>query len=83
MKNGSITSESTASSQLRMNIATIVLMAIGEVARDRLAVSVTTDWMPPTSLANRLWISPVRVSVKKRSGIALEVAYKARHAGPA
>ena len=38
-----------------------------------LAVSVTTAWTPPTSLASRLWISPVRVSVKKRSGIALEV----------
>ena len=34
-----------------------------------LAVSVTTRWMPPTSFASRLWISPVRVSVKKRSGI--------------
>ena len=34
-----------------------------------LAVSVTTDWTPPTSFASRLWISPVRVSVKKRSGI--------------
>ena len=34
-----------------------------------LAVSVTTDWTPPTSFASRLWISPVRVSVKNRSGI--------------
>jgi ATP-binding cassette subfamily B protein len=34
-----------------------------------LAVSVTTDCTPPTSLARRLWISPVRVSVKKRRGI--------------
>ena len=33
------------------------------------AVSVTTDCTPPTSLASRLWISPVLVSVKKRSGI--------------
>ena len=37
------------------------------------AVSVTTDWTPPTSLERRLWISPVRVSVKKRSGMPLEV----------
>ena len=34
-----------------------------------LAVSVTTAWTPPTSLLSRLWISPVRVSVKKRRGI--------------
>ena len=33
------------------------------------AVSVTTDCTPPTSLARRLWISPVRVAVKNRSGI--------------
>jgi hypothetical protein len=32
------------------------------------AVSVTTAWTPPTSLASRLWISPVRVDVKNRSG---------------
>ena len=33
------------------------------------AVSVTTAWTPPTSLARRLWISPVRVTVNQRSGI--------------
>ena len=33
------------------------------------AVSVTTAWTPPTSFASRLWISPVRVAVKNRSGI--------------
>ena len=38
-------------------------------ANTELAVSVTTVWTPPTSFASRLWISPVRVSVKKRSGI--------------
>jgi hypothetical protein len=32
-------------------------------------VSVTTAWTPPTSLARRDWISPVRVVVKKRSGM--------------
>ena len=32
-------------------------------------VSVTTAWTPPTSFASRDWISPVRVVVKKRSGM--------------
>ena len=41
------------------------------------AVSVTTLWTPPTSLDRRLWISPVRVSVKKRSGIRWRCAYSA------
>ena len=38
------------------------------LAATLVAVSVTTAWTPPTSLASRLWISPVRVSVKKRRG---------------
>ncbi len=38
------------------------------------AVSVTTAWTPPTSFASRLWISPVRVSVKKRSGMRCRCA---------
>ncbi len=42
-----------------------------------LAVSVTTAWTPPTSFARRLWISPVRVSVKKRSGIDWRCEYSA------
>ena len=42
-----------------------------------LAVSVTTAWTPPTSFASRLWISPVRVSVKKRSGIRWRCVYRA------
>ena len=40
-------------------------------------MSVTTDWTPPTSLARRLWISPVRVSVKKRSGMRWRCTYSA------
>ena len=39
------------------------------------AVSVTTDWMPPTSFARRDWISPVRVSVKNRSGMCCRWEY--------
>ena len=33
------------------------------------AASETTDCTPETSLVSRLWISPVRVSAKKRIGI--------------
>ena len=69
MKNGSMPSDSRVSRQSIRNIATIVLSATATLLVMLAAVSVTTDWMPPTSLASRLWISPVRVSVKKRSGI--------------
>ena len=56
------------------NMAMIVLMATAMLLVTLLAVSVTTDWTPPTSLDRRLWISPVRVSVKKRRGIAWRCA---------
>ena len=47
----------------------IVVATVAKLLSSDAAVSVTTDCTPPTSLAIRLWISPVRVSVKKRSGI--------------
>ena len=50
-------------------IASSVEKTMMTFANTELAVSVTTVWTPPTSFASRLWISPVRVSVKKRSGI--------------
>ena len=43
-----------------------VVLTTTMLANTLLAVSVTTLWTPPTSLDRRLWISPVRVSVKKR-----------------
>ena len=46
-----------------------VVATVAKLLSSDAAVSVTTDCTPPTSLAMRLWISPVRVSVKKRSGI--------------
>ncbi len=55
----------------------IVLIAMARLLVTELAVSVTTAWTPPTSFASRLWISPVRVSVKKRSGIDWRWAYSA------
>ena len=51
------------------SMATIVLSTTATLFVTLAAVSVTTDWIPPTSLDRRLWISPVRVSVKNRNGI--------------
>ena len=51
-----------------MTIATTDEATVATFAATLAAVSVTTAWTPPTSLARRLWISPVRVSVKKRRG---------------
>ncbi len=62
-------SDRTVSCQLMRNMATIVLAATATLLVRLAAVSVTTAWIPPTSFARRLWISPVRVSVKNRSGI--------------
>ena len=55
----------------------VVLIAIARLLVTEEAVSVTTACTPPTSFARRLWISPVRVSVKKRSGIDWRWAYSA------
>ena len=62
-------SDSSVSRQSMMNMATTVERTTATFAATLAAVSVTTAWTPPTSLASRLWISPVRVSVKKRSGM--------------
>ena len=57
------------SCQESRNIASIVEIAMATLDVIDAAVSVTTACTPPTSLASRLWISPVRVAVKNRSGI--------------
>ena len=67
-KNGSMPSDSSVSRQSMMNIATTVEATTAMFEATLVAVSVTTAWTPPTSFARRLWISPVRVSVKKRRG---------------
>jgi hypothetical protein len=69
MKKGVRPSDSAVSRQSMISMAMTVLTAIAMLLVTELAVSVTTDCTPPTSLASRLWISPVRVSVKKRSGM--------------
>ncbi len=48
-------------------MATSVLRRVTTLESNDVAVSVTTDWIPPTSLVSLDWISPVRVPVKKRS----------------
>ena len=77
MKKGSIPSDRRVSRQSIRNIAMIVLIAIAKLEVTELAVSVTTAWTPPMSFAMRLWISPVRVSVKNRSGIRWRCVYSA------
>ena len=76
-KNGVSERDRIARRQSRMNIATVVLIAIARLLVTELAVSVTTAWTPPMSFASRLWISPVRVSVKKRNGMPWRCAYRA------
>ena len=69
MKNGSNPRDRRVRRQSMMTIAMTVLIATARLLVTELAVSVTTPWTPPTSFARRLWISPVFVSVKKRSGM--------------
>ena len=69
-KTGSIASDRIVRRLSMKSMAMIVLMTTATLLVMLAAVSVTTACTPPTSLARRLWISPVRVSVKKRSGIA-------------
>ena len=68
-KNGSMNSDSTVSCHESRSMAINVLMITTTFARMFDIVSVTTAWTPPTSFASRDWISPVRVVVKKRSGM--------------
>ena len=55
--------------QSSTSMAMTVVATVAKLLSRDAAVSVTTDCTPFTSLPMRLWISPVRVSVKKRSGI--------------
>ncbi len=62
-------SDISVSSHEMIVIATTVLSTITTFERTLEAVSVTTSCTPPMSFESRDWISPVRVEVKKRSGI--------------
>ncbi len=68
MKIGSTATDSTVSCQLRKAIPAKVAAVRVRLATVVVAVLVTTESTPPTSLASRDWISPVLVAVKKRSG---------------
>ena len=68
-KTGTSTSETSVSSQESTSMATRLLATVTTFERIDDAVLVTTVCTPPTSLASRDWISPVRVPVKKASGI--------------
>ncbi len=67
MKIGTTQIERSVSCHERISIATSVERTMTTFETMLETVLVTTVWTPPTSLASRDWISPVRVAVKKRS----------------
>ena len=66
---GSMSSETTVSRQSSATMATIVATTVVRLETSEVAVEVTVACIPPMSLAIRDWTSPVRVRVKKASGI--------------
>ena len=52
-----------------MTIATSAAATVTTLPRIELAVSDSTDCTPPTSLASRDWMAPVRVAVKNDRSI--------------
>lgn len=68
-KTGSRSSETTVSRQSSASMATTVAMTAVRLETREVAVEVTVACIPPMSLAMRDWTSPVRVRVKKASGI--------------
>lgn len=68
-KTGSSSSETTVSRQSRASMATTVATTEVRLETRDVAVEVTVACIPPMSLAIRDWTSPVRVRVKKASGI--------------
>ncbi len=77
-KRGSMTSDRAVRRQSMKSMAMTVLTTMATLLVTLAAVSVTTDWIPPTSLERRLWISPVRVSVKNRKGMDCRWPYRSR-----
>jgi hypothetical protein len=59
-----MTTATSVSCQLSSSIATSEAITVTEFDRIELAVSLSTDCTPPTSLASRDWMAPVRVAVK-------------------
>ncbi len=68
-KTGSRSSETRVSRQSSASMATTVAMTAVRLETSEVAVEVTVACMPPMSLAMRDCTSPVRVRVKKASGI--------------
>lgn len=71
---GSRTRETTVSRQSRASMATTLATTAVRLETREVAVDVTVACMPPMSLAMRDWTSPVRVLVKKASGIRCSCA---------
>ena len=65
----------SVSSELMKAMAMIVESTVERFETIVVAVLMTTPCTPPTSLVRRDWISPVRVAVKKRSGMCCRYQY--------
>ena len=65
MNSGTSATATMVSRHDSSSIATRAATTVTTLPRIELAVSDNTDWTPPTSLASRDWIAPVRVAVKK------------------
>ncbi len=74
---GSRSSETRVSRQSSASIATTEAITAVRLETSEVAVEVTVACMPPMSLAMRDCTSPVRVRVKKASGIRWSWAYTA------
>lgn len=66
---GSISSETAVSRQSSAIMATTEASTVVRLETREVAVEVTVDCIPPMSLAMRDCTSPVRVAVKKASGM--------------
>ena len=67
-KNGTVTTAMAVSCHDSATMATSAERKVTTLYRTELRVEVSTPCTPPTSLVSRLWISPVRVPVKKARG---------------
>ena len=66
---GTSATATRVSCQDSSSIATSAATTVTTLPRIELAVSESTDCTPPTSLASRDWIAPVRVAVKNARSI--------------
>jgi len=75
MNNGTSATATTVSCHDSSSIATSAATTVTTLPRIALAVSESTDCTPPTSLASRDWIAPVRVAVKNARSMRCRCEY--------